>query len=42
MLADCLAVLGACLITAGVALVSIPAALVIGGVLLIGVGWRFA
>jgi hypothetical protein len=42
MLADVLAVLGGLLIVAGVGLVSIPAALVVAGLLLAVSAWRLS
>jgi hypothetical protein len=42
MLADVLAVLGGALIVAGVGLVSLPAALVVAGLLLTVTAWRLS
>lgn len=42
MLADILATLGGALVVAGVGLVSVPAALVVAGVLLAVTAWRLA
>jgi hypothetical protein len=42
MLADVLAILGGLLIVAGVGLVSIPAALVVAGLLLTVTAWRLS
>lgn len=42
MLADFLATLGGLAVVAGVGMVSIPAALVVGGLLLIATAWRLS
>lgn len=42
MLADILATLGGLAVVAGVGLVSIPAALVVGGVLAMTAAWRLS
>lgn len=42
MLADFLAILGGLLVACGVAIVSIPAGLVVAGVLLVLAAWRIS